>query len=825
MIFFSNHPMGFFTRSRNAPSSSSTTETLNNSNGFEDSVDQISGADLTASISGGTPRSKKEKKEQKKAEKAAKEREKEKEKERAQSRIGSSEQKSFEADNDDERVAEEKFLPLTLEPPPPPGWNADNSATASGGDQENGNGYGYLSFESHVVLGLEQVNRLVDVVCAELSNRGALDTPFIFSNQAMDIKASAVKRLIRSFLGTCVVLVGREKDLAEQRWREEAAFASMHELGMCLRWGLARVARLVDGVETRGMLNWDYYLQWAEQEQGNATSGHTPPSLSPLFGPLFFGLGPTGLPFHHTYMFYLRSVNAMEHILLAFIRWQNTSDATGNYSNILTSGTASTLGVPRRLKEWIKGYPAMLNTSMNRPSSAILASSFDQRPSPRPRKGARTVRMTSVKRNVKTYSRDLVKTAASWGERHTSGENRNGTYTPSSGSGFASSYEWLRISPPVYGRSDGSTSSRMAPRYSDAFRKRLNLSSAAVPGIGSFSHSPLLFAGDGAAVDFTSPPPSAFTTRTAFTFNDSSSPSFTRNGGGDDLFLSSNTTRLGLLGGSGGGTGEYKSLTDEKWNNFENIGFGGMGGNESRDKKLQFDLTESARAYTFANFTGRFPQLHPTPHPPPPSSRKKQAHTVKRETLDWTSFSSSGFSRSETPLQTALQLSISPIPGLTLGNSTNNSSSANSPTGSSSPPATPVMEGRKLRKKTRNGTPVNNNNAFMFDMEPVLGQEQIIEEAFVDVFCDLVRGSGWGQVSAPSAAAGYGHSSLRDEGRNCHWTLVEFKALPPENSVSHSHSAEYYGDVDSSSSSAADLRTSTALLLLEEYIPGPGPEY
>ncbi|KIK71712.1 hypothetical protein GYMLUDRAFT_343141 [Collybiopsis luxurians FD-317 M1] len=735
--------MGFFSRSRNGPPSAS--ETNGHSNG---SVDQ--GSELS-------PNSVRPKKEKKK-------KDKDKDKEaQTHSRNGSPEQKSFE----DERV-EERFLPLTLERP---------AAYLADKDNDQGVGYGYLSFENHVVLGLEQVTRLVDVVCGELSSRGGLDTPFIFTTKAMDIKASAVKRLIKAFLGTCVVLVGREKDFAEQRWREEASFAGMHELGMCLRWGLARVARIYDGAECRGLLNWDYYLQWAQQEQAlgyppdhfrdflpnlqaplrlilltvlsllaqltahSATSGHTPPTLSPLFGPLFFGLGPPGLPFHHTYNFYLLSVSAMEHILLAFIRWQNTPDATGQYSNILTNGTASTLGVPPRLKEWIKGYPAMLNKNSNyKISNGFLASNLEAAALLNPRKGARKIRITNVQRNVRTYERDLVKTAASWGERQPSSTGgSNGRITPSvstgggSGStlnGFASSYEWLRISPPVEAGHDEGSSSRMPPRYSDTFRKRLNLPASATPETG-FSHSSTHTQGlTQPPVDFTSPLPSAFTTRTSFTLSDSSSRD------GSDFF--SSNTRLGA------GPREYKSLTDEKWNNFEDIGFGGMGVDESAQKKLQFDLTESARA----------------------------TRTIKRETLDWTSFSSSGFSRTDAPLRTMLQLSIPTH--LTLNNYSSNTSSSNASSASSpnsSPPMTPVVEGiRKLRKKVKNGV-AGPTHIIPLNTEPVLGQEQIIEETFVDVFCDLLRGSGWNQ----SLGTGFYGPGYREDGKYCsNWALVSF---------------------------------------------------
>lgn len=211
--------MGFFSRSRSVPAP--------DTNG---SVDQKSVSE-TSSVR--TP--KKEKK------KAAKEQQR-------LSRV------SINDGSSEEPVLEERFLPLTLERPP---WGSDS-------DQD----YGYLSSERHVVLGLEQAARLVDVVSLELQNRGGLDTPFIFSTLGLDINAGAVKRLIKSFIGTCFVLVGKEKENAERKWRDEAKFANMHELAMCLRWGLARITRVIDGVEVRGLLNWDHYNQWAEQEQG-----------------------------------------------------------------------------------------------------------------------------------------------------------------------------------------------------------------------------------------------------------------------------------------------------------------------------------------------------------------------------------------------------------------------------------------------------------------------------------------------------------------------------------------------------------------------------
>jgi len=125
--------------------------------------------------------------------------------------------------------------------------------------------YGYLSHERHIVLGLEQVARLTDVVAAELGTRGGLTTPFIFSSLATDISTSAVKRLISTFVETCKL--PNSVDI-ERKWREEARFSGPHELGMCLRWGLARVVRIVGGQDIRGLIPWEQYVEFRDSEAG-----------------------------------------------------------------------------------------------------------------------------------------------------------------------------------------------------------------------------------------------------------------------------------------------------------------------------------------------------------------------------------------------------------------------------------------------------------------------------------------------------------------------------------------------------------------------------
>ncbi|CDO71773.1 hypothetical protein BN946_scf184923.g3 [Trametes cinnabarina] len=586
------------------------------------------------------------------------------------------------------------FLPLSLDKP------RYESSDEARQEHHPAHDYGYLSYGRHVILGLQEVARLVDVVGEELGTRG-LTTPFIFSALALDVSATAVKRLIQTFLNTCT----KPSSEADRQWREEARLAGPHELGMTLRWGLARVVRWVGGHQVRGLVSYEAYCEWRDAEAAlnypglhfssfldpldpllrsilvglftllcrfaahSASSGHTPPTLSPLFGPLLFGLGPSTLNFHHAYVHYLRATTATEHLILAFIRWQDTK----------TSAASPALGVPTRLKAWIQGYPAMLPT-------------IGKNERPQPRRGARTVRVLSVRRNVRMYSPDLVKTAASWAQRP------RGAVSNAGERAFAGSREWERIAPPTL---------KLPPRYSDAYRKRMDLPPNFHPDTGAGSTTSTM-------------PPS-------LTSSVSSASSV-----GSALF---DEKEHGLIGAEE----RFRSLTDLKWGEFEAMGFGSLVADE---KKLQFDLTEGARA----------------------------ARAAKRATLSWQDFSSAGFSRSDAHLSATLQFST-PV--------------ANQIT---SWPTHSAEMHRKLKKAQKALPP------FGWDTEPVMGGEEVIEEAFVDVFCDLIYGGGW-----------MDDERQEDTDRECNWALVEFKSLP----VARTNTV----------SGTGDPRTSTSLILFEEFVP------
>ena len=148
-----------------------------------------------------------------------------------------------------------------------------------------------------------------------------------------------------------------------------------------------------------------------------------------------------------------------------------------------------------------------------------------------------------------------------------------------------------------------------------------------------------------------------------------------------------------------------------------------------------------------------------------------QDRAAKRQTLSWNDFSSSGFTRTDEPLNATLQFS----PPLT--------------TSVKDWPEQQEEMRRKLRKAHRALPP------FGWDTEPVMGQEEVIEEAFLDVFCDLVYGGGWMDIEREE-----------DVDRECNWALVEYKSLPVSGR-------------STTSNAASDPRTSSTVFLFEEFVP------
>ena len=126
-------------------------------------------------------------------------------------------------------------------------------------------------------------------------------------------------------------------------------------------------------------------------------------------------------------------------------------------------GSTSSLGVPIRLKDWIRGYPEMLPEVRNQ----------------LPEQGAGTGSnpVVSVQRNVRMYTPDLIKCAASWATR-TAGATG---HSPKVFTHWQSR-EWGRVAPPTL---------KLTPHYADSFKKCMDLSSNfhSLTGVASYNAS------------------------------------------------------------------------------------------------------------------------------------------------------------------------------------------------------------------------------------------------------------------------------------------------------------------------------------------------
>ena len=138
------------------------------------------------------------------------------------------------------------------------------------------------------------------------------------------------------------------------------------------------------------------------------------------------------------------------------------------------------------------------------------------------------------------YTPDLVKTSASRATRLPSGVTHTSNV-------FAQSRNWERVAPLTL---------KLTPRYADSFKKRMDLPLNFHPHTGVASSN--------ASIAYT----------TVSTLGDSQ------------------TDYFGLVKPAVAEEERFRSLTELKWGEFEAMGFGGL---DPAEKKLQFDLTESAR--------------------------------------------------------------------------------------------------------------------------------------------------------------------------------------------------------------------------------------
>jgi len=171
------------------------------------------------------------------------------------------------------------------------------------------------------------------------------------------------------------------------------------------------------------------------------------------------------------------------------------------------------------------------------------------------------------------------------------------------------------------------------------------------------------------------------------------------------------------------GEERFRSLTERKWGEFEAMGFGGL---DPAEKNLQFDLTESARtvrldfgSVVLLMFTYRVAVV---------SGEMNDAH-LDGFLVHWIHSHRRATERDPTVQHPPHELEL-------------------------------VLAGATSRYHAQVEKDSEVSPTFGWDIEPVMGTGVIIEEAFMDVFCDLMYGSGWMEIE-------------REEvDRECNWALV-----------------------------------------------------
>ncbi|GAA5932504.1 hypothetical protein JCM3775_005938 [Rhodotorula graminis] len=320
--------------------------------------------------------------------------------------------------------------------------------------------YGYTPIATTLELSIVKVDKVV-AACADEIRRRGLDTPLIMSSMALDISLDGVCSLIRSYLDDSV------------DWARDLGLAHPLSVGAFMKWALAR---LVNERGRRGFLSAAAYEAFRSAERASnysptsctrhlisslppsngrlltnllslfssiaahsAANGMPPRKLASLFSPYVFGLA-DDRSFDETYREWQRATDALEHILLAFIRDQQ---AQGQ--------------LPTFLERYVAGYPDMLNVSYSGAPPKVPA-------------GARIEEVTRVKRVTRFHTVNLIKQGASWDVPH--------------------SNDWqLFFSPGAsLSASTSSTASTSAsspdrPVYTPSYRHLLNIRSSAAHGL------------------------------------------------------------------------------------------------------------------------------------------------------------------------------------------------------------------------------------------------------------------------------------------------------------------------------------------------------
>jgi len=427
-----------------------------------------------------------------------------------------------------------------------------------------------------------------------------LATPWLFSNQALDLDQARVKRLINAYIQSlgCVlvficplmlILTSRARSLTRSNrqgalrpgsFQQDLQFAKEHELAWLLRWALSRITRLKEGSREvcHGMLEWEVYEEWRGRERGqfyltvdcctttaDMIAAHYPldafPYLSSLVPPDLYnrvltplfqllsrfaahshlsGLTPHALSSLFAPLIF--DIPASAPAMLAHATFVRSASATEHLLLAFIrsqSSSKSELGVkdiPTRLREWVIGYPSMLA------SDAELARG-------NPRKGAKMVRCERVSRVVRAYTRDLVVHSELWISELPGEQGQQWD-------------QWNRV---VLQHRSGEVS---RPKFSNSWRRKM-------------------------AVKETLPLPASAVDQVQ------RSTSY-----GKARALGKREDRGGREQKSDDGEARFGSLAGKEWSMFEEGGFDAPSEYERKDMKsrLQFDLTESAKTVCYPRF-------------------------------------------------------------------------------------------------------------------------------------------------------------------------------------------------------------------------------
>ncbi len=271
-------------------------------------------------------------------------------------------------------------------------------------------------------------------------------------------------------------------------------------------------------------------------------SGCNPTALSSYFGPLLFGCGRPSCSFDLAHTAYVRSAGATEHLLLSYIRWQAaTQDRIKG-------------GIPRSLKDWIKGYPSMIM------SDRVMDRGL-------PRKGVKVLKVERATRVVRAYSRDLLRTGQTWAsdmqrDHGATWDAWERVILEGGRPRGAASQPTLAVDARLPKTSEHAKLSDL-PQLTDRHCRRLNLDSPIIP---TSTFASLTAASSGGL---------------------SSTPGLVRTdsrGIGDDWSEMPHTPT--------GGREKYGSLTDQAWGVFEGSGFDN---GKPLAQMLVFDLTEGSK--------------------------------------------------------------------------------------------------------------------------------------------------------------------------------------------------------------------------------------